>query len=336
MVYLKKNEFCSNLLKKSNTGGLQMQTQEKAFNELGGTVLSTVPFRFKGINECDAIVTMPPGFFFTKEILDCVEVSFGIKAFDAFAIPAFSKRIASGSQTVLDTLSIANQKHKVRKILNFQTVDVHKQGQSNRFNNREQEDEFHVCGLMESKKRILQEYPQMEVISVYVTLSEDQQWVRMYLVNEDGSLEFFFRAPYRFKGIYTCDTAVIRCIEFRNRKEDRSFVRFSLGFDSFGLIGFAGSSQAFLKGSRSAWKAISLACNHEGCKRIVLMHHADCGAYGGAEIFQGDAIAEEIMHRNEMRKMKDKIQEKHPEVEVIMAYVRLIDNQTKLQYVVFE
>lgn len=311
-------------------------TQSEMLDALGGKTLITVPFRFKGVHECDAIVTMPPGFFFTKEILDCVEYVLGIKAFDAFAIPAFSKRIADGSETVLETLAIANKKHKVRRVINFQSVDVHKKGRSDRFSNQQEEDEFHISGLMKSKELILREYPEMDVVSIYVTLSEDHDLVRMYEIHDDGTREVIFRPIYRFKGIYQCDTAVIRCIEFRNRKEDRSFVRFSLGFDSFGLIGFAGSSKAFLRGSKSAWKAVSLACNHEGCKRIVLMHHADCGAYGGQGVFGGDVIAEEKMHRSEMRQMKEKILEKHPNVEVIMVYVRMIEDFTKLQYVVFE
>ncbi|EKE25051.1 MAG: hypothetical protein ACD_5C00314G0002 [uncultured bacterium] len=310
-------------------------TNEK-LDELGGNALITVPFRFKGVNECDAIVTMPPGFFFTKEILDCVEYVLGIKAFDAFAIPAFSKRIVDGSETVLETLEIANKKHRVDKIINFQSVDVHKKGKSDRFSNQQEEDDFHISGLMASKALILKYYPEMEVVSIYVTLSEDHALIRMYEIHDDGTREVIFRPKYRFKGICQCDTAVIRCIEFRNRKEDRSFVRFSLGFDSFGLIGFAGASRPFLKGSKSAWKAISLACNHEGCKRIILMHHADCGAYKKDHDFKGDLVAEEIMHRDEMRKMKEKILEKYPDVEVIMVYVRMIEDFTKLQYVIFE
>lgn len=311
-------------------------TANENMHDLDGNALITVPFRFKGVNECDAIVTMPPGFFFTKEILDCVEYVLGIKAFDAFAIPAFSKCIANGSETVLETLEIANEKHKVNKVINFQSVDVHKKGGSDRFSSQQKEDDFHISGLMESRQLILKYYPEMEVISIYVTLSEDHELIRMYEIHDKETKELIFRPKYRFKGIYQCDTAVIRCIEFRNRKEDRSFVRFSLGHDSFGLIGFAGSSRAFLKGSKSAWKAVSLACNHEGCKKIVLMHHADCGAYGGQGAFQGDAIAEEKMHREEMRKMKERILEKHPDVEVIMVYVRIIEDSTKLQYVVFE
>lgn len=304
--------------------------------DLGGSVLSTVPFRFKGITECDAIVAMPPGCNFTKEILDCAEISFGIKAFDAFAIPAFSKRLASESQTVFDTLNLAKKKHKAKQIILFQTVDVHENGKSNRFSNQALEDGYHISGLLKSRELILRKHPEMDVSLVYVTLVDDQSRIRMYEIHPNGEREVILRTKYRFKDIYQCDTALVRCIEFRCRKEDRSFVRYSLGIDLFGLIGFPGASKRFLEDSESAWKAINLACNNEGCKRIILMHHADCGAYGGIEAFDSDVVAEEVMHRNEMKKMKQMINGKYPAVDVIMVYVRLIDDQTKLQYVVFD
>ncbi|EKE18912.1 MAG: hypothetical protein ACD_9C00200G0005 [uncultured bacterium] len=297
----------------------------------------TVPFRFKGINKCDDIVVMPPGYNFTKEILDCAESVFSAKAFDAFAVPAFHKRLAEESQTVFETLNIADKKHNVKRIIIFQTVDVHKKGKSNRFKNRATEDKYHISELINSRKRILEKYPNIEVSMVYVTLIKKQTRIRMFEIYPDGRKEIIFRAQYRFKDIYECDTALVRCIEFRCRKEDRSFVRYSLGIDVFGLIGFPGASKKFLEDSKSAWKAINLACNTEGCKRIILMHHADCGAYEKeAKAFNGDAVAEEKMHRKEMRKMKKMINKKYPGIEVIMVYVRIIDDQTKLRYVIIK
>ena len=304
--------------------------------DLDGKILSTVPFRFKGVTECDAIVAMPPGFNFTKEMLDCVEISFGIKAFDAFAIPAFSKRLASESHTVFETLNLAEKKHKVKKIILFQTIDVHEKGKSNRFSSQAMEDGYHIAGLLKSRELILKKYPSINIFLVYVTLTEDQKRIRMYEIHPNGEREVILRAEYRFKDIHECDTALVRCIEFRCRKEDRSFVRYSLGIDAFGLIGLPGASKRFLADSESAWKAINLACNNEGCKRIILMHHADCGAYGGTDVFDGDAAAEEVMHRNEMRRMKKMTNEKYPGIEVIMVYVRLIDDQSQLQYVMFD
>jgi uncharacterized protein with HEPN domain len=308
----------------------------KTLEELGGEVKITVQFRFKGITECDAIVAMPPGCHFTKEILDCVEGTFGIKAFDAFAIPAFSNRLARESKTVFETLNLANKKHKVKKMILFQTVDVHEQGRSNRFSNQVLEDAYHISGLLKSRELILKKYPEMDVSLVYVTLIDNQTRIRMYEIHPDGEMEIIYRTVYRFNGIYHCDTALIRCIEFRCRKEDRSFVRYSLGIDLFGLIGLPGASKRFIEESESAWKAINLACNNEGCKKIILMHHADCGAYGGIDVFNGDAIAEELMHRKEMYKMRDMVNLKYPDVEVVLVYVRLIDEQTKLQYVIFD
>ena len=171
---------------------------------------------------------------------------------------------------------------------------------------------------------------------MYVTLKEGQQHMVMSEVHPNGERETIFRAEYRFRGVYNCDTALIRCIEFRTRKQDRSFVRNSLKIPTFGLIGLPGASKRFLEDSQSAWEAINLACNTDGCKKIILMHHADCGAYGGVACFDGDAVLEEIMHRGEMYKLRDMIHKKYPNIEVVLVYVRLIHNQTKLQYVLFD
>lgn len=293
-------------------------------------VLSTVPFRFKGVNSCDAIVAMPISYNFSNEMLGCMETSFGTKAFDLFGIPAFSKRLKQESQTVLNTLSFAIEDHHVDNIFLFQHVDFHENGRSNRFINRTEEDLYHKNGLMESRKVILKKYPNVEVFMTYARIVNKQKEIELLEILPSGKLRVRLVAPYR--GACGCDTAVVMCMDFRFRKESRACVRLSLGKESFAMIGFPGASKRFLEHSKSAWKAVKIACERYGCKKIIGIHHADCGAYGGTSSFI-DKYNEEIFHYGELTKLREEILKEYAHVEFVPVYVRLIENDTKIQFV---
>jgi hypothetical protein len=51
-------------------------------------------------------------------------------------------------------------------------------------------------------------------------------------------------------------------------------------------------------------------------RRVILMQHSDCGAYGGLEAFKGDAGAERQNHGEELRKAARVLAEAIPELTV--------------------
>jgi len=59
-------------------------------------------------------------------------------------------------------------------------------------------------------------------------------------------------------------------------------------------------------------KAIQL----HGAKRIVLMLHSDCGAYGGLAKFGGDLAKERENHSADMKKAKANLENEIPGVSV--------------------
>jgi hypothetical protein len=114
---------------------------------------------------------------------------------------------------------------------------------------------------------------------------------------------FHFDAP---REKYLCDAAVLWC--FDNR--------FDLGFRKFlKRIGVVNSDPIKIAGGAKCLASPDLETEREfvleqirksmrlhGTRRVIMMVHSDCGAYGGLEDgFNGDAVAERIHHRGELR-----------------------------------
>jgi hypothetical protein len=57
-------------------------------------------------------------------------------------------------------------------------------------------------------------------------------------------------------------------------------------------------------------------------RRVILMVHSDCGAYGGlAEGFHGDAEAESAHHRQELQRAVDSLAQSIPGLEIQAYFV---------------
>lgn len=319
--------FLENIIR-SNGGDM---SSTNSVPSLMNGVLSVVPFRFSGVHSCDAIAAMPLAYPFAKEMLDFIEVSYGIKGFDILGIPSVSKRLAEESKTVMDALGIACDRHNVKRMILFQTVDFH--SDRKQFDSQFEEDSFHKDVLIRSGEMIRRLHSKIEASLVYVRLVNDRTEIEMVEISDEGRERVRLVAPYRFKGIHVCETYLVMCMDFRFRKEARSCVRYSLKIDHFGLIGLPGSSRKFLEDSESAWRSLEIAIKEHGCKRVIIMHHADCWAYGGIDSFEGDCIAEEHAHLLDMISFEEMVKEKYPHVEVVRIYARLIERGTKIQFV---
>ncbi len=293
-------------------------------------------FAFKDVHTCSSIVAMPPNFQFTKVILHFVEMCFGLIAYDAFAIPSFSEKLEQQSETVFQTLNIADKSHEIEKIFIFQTSNAHEADRKMSFSDMATQDSYHIRGLLKSYELIAARYPRMKVFLFYITLSEDLENLIITEIIPGKPSQVRLFANYMFKGIYSCETALVRCIEFRTRKADKSLVRNYFGFDTFGLIGLPGASKRFLEGSESAWQSIRSACNTDGCKELIVVHHSDCGAYKGVANFNGDQVEEEIMHRKEMEKFADLVYSRYPKIKVIPVYARIDFEEATIEYVLID
>jgi hypothetical protein len=134
---------------------------------------------------------------------------------------------------------------------------------------------------------------------------------------------FHFDAP---REKYQCDAAIIWC--FDNR--------FELGFRKFlKRVGVANSDPIKIAGGAKCLASPDLDSDREfvlgqirtsmrlhGTRRVILMVHSDCGAYGGlAEGFGGDARAEADHHHAELRRAAENLRTAIPGVEVDAYFV---------------
>ncbi len=129
---------------------------------------------------------------------------------------------------------------------------------------------------------------------------------------------FHFDAP---REKYRCDAAILWC--FDNR--------FGLGFGKFlkriGVvysdpIKIAGGAKCMASPERESDREFVLdqirkSMRLHGTRRVILMLHSDCGAYGGlAGGFGGDAVAEAEHHQRELERAAANLRAAIPDIEV--------------------
>lgn len=142
------------------------------------------------------------------------------------------------------------------------------------------------------------------------------------------------QASFKFKGIHSCEAVVLSCIDFRFWKETVQFIEGELGIKDFDFPSLPGSAKAINEGEENglAFSCISVPVELHHAQKIVIINHEDCGAYGGSKKFDGNKIAEQKFHEEELQKAKTKILAKYPEKEVILAYACLIDNGKNVEF----
>jgi hypothetical protein len=113
---------------------------------------------------------------------------------------------------------------------------------------------------------------------------------------------FHFNAP---RERYVCDAAVVWCFDNRFELSFRKFLT-RLGVVYWDAIKIAGGTKCLASPDRESDRdfvlnQIRISMRLHQTKRVILMLHSDCGAYGGLDAFD-NADAERANHRQELRK----------------------------------
>lgn len=144
------------------------------------------------------------------------------------------------------------------------------------------------------------------------------------------------KLAFNYKDIHSCEAVVLCCIDFRFWKETLEFVEKELKLVSFDFPSLPGSAKAINDCNDEkelAFSCISIPIELHHAKKIVIVNHQDCGAYGGSRKFNGDYEAEQKFHENELKKAKEKILEKYPDKEVILVYARLANEKESIDFI---
>ena len=147
------------------------------------------------------------------------------------------------------------------------------------------------------------------------------------------------KLPFKFKNIHHCEAAVLTCIDFRFWRETLEYVEKELGLKSFDFPSLPGAAKAIndcASDDDIAMKCVSVPRDLHHAKKLVIVNHQDCGAYGGSQVFNGDSEAEQKFHEEELRKAKTKILAKYSDLQVILIYAKLADNGEKIEFLIID
>lgn len=124
-----------------------------------------------------------------------------------------------------------------------------------------------------------------------------------------------------------CDVCLLTCMDFRMWERVARLVRVELGVSACDLVAAPGAAKKILEEAtrEDVLGAFSIATNLHGVKTIALVHHEDCGAYGGAKAFP-DASAERHFHEGVLRDSAALVRAHLPQVKVETFYAHFLPN----------
>ena len=142
------------------------------------------------------------------------------------------------------------------------------------------------------------------------------------------------KMPFRYKGVHACEAVVLACIDFRFWRETMQWVDEILGIKSYDFPKMPGAAKAINEAHEGdvALSSIGVPCELHHVKKIVIVNHSDCGAYGGSGKFVSSE-EEQAFHEGELRKARDIVKQKYPEQEVILAYAKLVDDGDSIEFI---
>jgi hypothetical protein len=129
---------------------------------------------------------------------------------------------------------------------------------------------------------------------------------------------FHFDAP---REKYHCDAAILWCFDNRFELGFRKFLK-RIGVNSSDPIKIAGGAKCMASPEHETdrefvLEQIGKSMRLHGTRRVILMLHSDCGAYGGLTAgFGGDAAAEAIHHERELQRAATNLRAAIPGIEV--------------------
>src|SRR5215470_11061988 len=119
---------------------------------------------------------------------------------------------------------------------------------------------------------------------------------------------------------YVTDACVIVCFDHRYGNTWRKFLK-RMGTRVTDTIVIAGGAKPLAScedeaGKRFVLEQIKVSVRLHGTGRVILIAHADCGAYGGISAFGGSASAEAEHHWQELERAADAVRAALPALQI--------------------
>jgi carbonic anhydrase len=111
--------------------------------------------------------------------------------------------------------------------------------------------------------------------------------------------------------MHICDSIVISCIDFRFVSKIRDFADKNIGRNNYDRVAVAGGVYDFY----TVLKQVEISNKFHKIKKVVLLNHEDCAAYGTEGNF--------IRHKNDLLEAERKIEALFPRLDVETYYIKL-------------
>jgi hypothetical protein len=133
---------------------------------------------------------------------------------------------------------------------------------------------------------------------------------------------FHFDAP---REKYHCDAAIVWCFDNRFELGFRKFLK-RIGVVNSDPIKIAGGAKCLASPDQETEREFVLeqirkSIRLHGTRRVILMLHSDCGAYGGLAAFGHNAQKEQAHHREEFLRAEANLLRTIPDLQVESYFV---------------
>ena len=127
---------------------------------------------------------------------------------------------------------------------------------------------------------------------------------------------------------HNCNNFLLTCIDFRFHKAVYEWLEKQGMLKDYDLVCLAGSQKSFLDEDTqpTAFKQLDISSRLHNVKRVILIAHQDCGAYGGSKAFA--SLDEELKrYADDLTLAERLIKEKFPSFEVKKIIAKLASEE---------
>lgn len=145
---------------------------------------------------------------------------------------------------------------------------------------------------------------------------------------------------FKYKGEHSCDAAVLMCVDFRFTEYYLEGVRKTFNIETFDTWAVPGAAKNFVDPDNKAFaealiaKIKQVSVGLHDIKQIIVLDHADCGAYGGRKAFES-IESESHKHNEDLEATRAILKEHFPDQEIKIGIASLSEDETQVEIVEF-
>lgn len=128
-----------------------------------------------------------------------------------------------------------------------------------------------------------------------------------------------------------CSCLLIQCMDFRMVKETMNWLKEKDLIGDCDIVSLAGSSKSLidendLEVKKFILKQIETSYNLHNMRKIILLHHSDCGAYNSSYHFR-DEEEEFSKQLDDMQAAEETLKNLFEDIEIIKIWAKMKDNK---------